>query len=97
MTDEAVDPVDQTEPTDPTKIIGHRELTEKELEVINAIKTNGNQIGAMVAQLTDILDDENNELYLDERALNIGITYLQNALCGSPEPWPNLNIFSHAC
>ena len=78
MTDKTVDPLNNTEKETPTKIIGHRELTEKELEVINAIKTNGNQIGAMVAQLTDMLDDENNELYLDERALNIGITYLQD-------------------
>ena len=61
-----------------TPIIGHRDLTEPEIELINVIKNHGNQMASLVSRISDLMQDEENEFFIDERSMNIGITHLQN-------------------
>ena len=54
-------------------IKGYRELTESEISVMNDIKSQGEQLGALVATLKQMPE-------LDQRWVSIGTTDLQTGL-----------------
>lgn len=54
-------------------IKGYRELTESEISVMNDIKAQGEQLGALVATLKQMPE-------LDQRWVSIGATDLQTGL-----------------
>lgn len=54
-------------------IKGYRELTESEISVMNDIKAQGEQLGALVATLKQMPE-------LDQRWVSIGTTDLQTGL-----------------
>lgn len=54
-------------------IAGYRELTQEEIELINGIKQNGNELGALL----DVLETNAN---IDKRWLSIARTDLQKGL-----------------
>ena len=54
-------------------IRGYRELTESEISVMNDIKAQGEQLGALVATLKQMPE-------LDQRWVSIGATDLQTGL-----------------
>lgn len=54
-------------------IKGYRELTESEISVMNDIKAQGEQLGALVATLRQMPE-------LDQRWVSIGATDLQTGL-----------------
>ena len=54
-------------------IKGYRELTESEISVMNDIKAQGEQLGALVATLKQMPE-------LDQRWVSIGATDLQKGL-----------------
>ena len=54
-------------------IKGYRELTESEISVMNDIKAQGKQLGALVATLKQMPE-------LDQRWVSIGATDLQTGL-----------------
>ena len=56
-----------------SNIHGYRELAPDELALINAIKENGNEMGAAVEAISEFPG-------VDQRALSIAKTYLQTGL-----------------
>lgn len=54
-------------------ITGYRELTQKEIDVINGFKTIGASLGELVAYLRD-------QSWVDQRWVSIGATELQQGL-----------------
>ncbi|HEW98624.1 MAG: hypothetical protein DRR16_15475 [Candidatus Parabeggiatoa sp. nov. 3] len=58
---------------EPPKIIGYRDLSRAEVELMNLVKTTGAEIGDLVTQLA-----QNAEL--DQRWIEIGKTHIQQGL-----------------
>lgn len=55
------------------KITGYRDLSQKEVDLMNEIKAHGNELGDLVATLRQFPD-------LDQRWISIGATDLQTGL-----------------
>lgn len=56
-----------------TKIIGYRDLSQKELDAMNAIKDAGNALGALI-------EDLQNQEGLDQRFIALGKSDIQKGL-----------------
>lgn len=59
------------------KIMGYRDLSQAEIDLMNAIKAHGEDLSALVAQLRST---EAFELCIDQRWVSIGATDLQTGI-----------------